>query len=111
MGAGGGGLGMTQAHYVYRVPYFYRHIISISGYQALGPEGWGALHHSTSPILHQPGDLNSSAPQLRQGNGTQTSRGCEKVTPETQLRAHSYAARILITPHSLKVKVKSLSRV
>ena len=57
MGAGGGGLGMLQAHCIYRAPYFYRHIISIAGYQTLDSGGWGPLHHSKSSVLHQPGDL------------------------------------------------------
>ena len=40
----GDGLGMTQAHHVYRVFYFYCYYISsTSDHQALDPGGWGPL--------------------------------------------------------------------
>ena len=41
-----GGLGMIQAHYIYRLLYFYYdyYISSTSDHQALGPGGWGPLY-------------------------------------------------------------------
>ena len=43
----GDGLGMIQAHYIYRTLYFYYYYISSSSdHQALDPRGWGSLLYS-----------------------------------------------------------------